>query len=191
MTTKKTSKKKNNNSLPRFEVMIIAILLLGFIVWALSKCSQGTTTVNEDDPEVVSPAAADTPDNPTYDISDTEPATATNTPTPVITPPTTTNNTNVNSSSGTWLYVTLEGLKVREEPNLNGSVISVLNLHDRVTFLEQRTDFKQKIRLDNGEETLEPWFYIKTRKGHSGWVYGAGVHFFKWDRLNEPIDEME
>ncbi len=198
---KRTTKKKNTslnseNIMDKLQILFIVILFLFFFAWAFKKCNNEkdpSSLIEEEDNTVTSPAAADNPDSPTYDLAENEiNNTASN-------PPSNNGNTEVvgrgnnnypTSKSYTPLYVTLEGLKVRKGPSLDSSIVSVLSLHDEVMFMEKRTDFREKINIGNEIYTTEPWFFIQTKKGHQGWVYGAGVHFFKWDRLKEPIREI-
>ncbi len=192
-------------SLGKVEVIFVLVTLFCFFAWAISRCSKSSartsnptteteTPANTGEGTISSPAAANTPSNPTYDMDET-PAT------PATPPPSASGETEVVSRPGgntstsgrrdyTPLYVTLEGLKVRKEPQLNGSIVTKLSLHDEVFFMEKRTDFRQKINI-GGEYTNEPWVYVKTRKGHVGWVYGAGVHYFKWDRLKDPLPSID
>ncbi|NJL77473.1 MAG: SH3 domain-containing protein [Saprospiraceae bacterium] len=79
----------------------------------------------------------------------------------------------------TPLYVTIEGLNLRIEPNVSAEVIAKLPLFEKVYFLNETTDFKKEIDWGNGLVTNEPWIKIRTENGRSGWVYGVGVHFYK------------
>jgi Bacterial SH3 domain len=76
------------------------------------------------------------------------------------------------------LYVSIQGLKVRPTPSLNGEPIETLNLYDQVYFLGEVTDSVQTINL--GKQLVsEPWVKIQTPRGRAGWVFGAGVHYYK------------
>lgn len=78
----------------------------------------------------------------------------------------------------TPLYVTFDGLNVRSGPGLNYGKIDRLKLYDEVQFLNETTDSTFEINL--GQITPnEPWVKIKTPSGKEGWVYGAGVEYFK------------
>lgn len=82
----------------------------------------------------------------------------------------------------TPLYVTFDGLNVRSGPGLNYGKVDRLELYDEVIFLNEITDSTFQINL--GQVTPnEPWIKIKTSSGKEGWVYGAGVEYFK-KRLN-------
>ncbi len=196
---KKTTRRKKNKFASLFgdylrvEVLVVAVLLFCFFAWAISKCSSGPTnvtpggTTSNDGYE--SPAAAETPSSPGYNLPELEPA-------PEVRAGQGTGDVDVVSrgNSGrmtrrsyTPLYVTLDGLKVRRGPSRDSVVLTTLALHEEVMFMEKRTDFKEKIKISANEITFEPWVFIQTRKGHKGWVYGAGIHYYKWDRLKNPI----
>lgn len=212
-TARKTKKKTNTlaskaKEFSKFEVLFVAVMFLGFFAWAFSKCStQGITPPNtnnnpntaldetEDIDETSSPAAADNPNSPAYDLN--EPATPSS---PTATAPQPGGNVEVVNRtdpagggaarrSYTPLYVTLQDLKVRTGPSRDSAIISTLSLNEEVMFMEKRTGFREKINIGT-EVTNEPWVYVQTTKGHRGWVYGAGVHYFKWDRLKDPIPSI-
>ncbi|MEM9837355.1 MAG: SH3 domain-containing protein [Bacteroidota bacterium] len=78
----------------------------------------------------------------------------------------------------TTLYVTFDGLNVRKGPGLNYGKVDRLKLYDAVTFLNEITDSTYQISL--GDVTPdEPWIKILTPSGKEGWVYGAGVDYYK------------
>ncbi len=191
---KKTRRKsKQKSMLPKMEVVFIFVALICFFIWGLYKCS-GTPKIEpivEETEEISSPAAGNNPDSPTYDlggVSEENPNANSGALSPTRSGETeiVRRNTNISKSGYTPLYVTLQDLKVRKGPSRDSSIVSVLNLHEEVMFLEKRTDFREKI--SNGTEIMnDPWIFVQTRKGHKGWVYGGGVHFFKWDRLRDPI----
>ncbi|TAK32567.1 MAG: SH3 domain-containing protein, partial [Saprospiraceae bacterium] len=81
----------------------------------------------------------------------------------------------------TRLYVTIDKLKLRKEPKLNGAVIAELKLFDQVYFLDEMTDSTTQVNLGY-EIADEPWVKVKSMKGQTGWVYGAGVHYAKKKR---------
>jgi uncharacterized protein YgiM (DUF1202 family) len=210
-TTATTKKKKDTltakaKQFSKFEVLFVAVMFLCFFAWAFSKCStQGITppvTNNpdtvpddmEDTGENVSPAAANNPNSPTYDLNEpTTPSASTVTPQPngnveVV------NRNNPAANGGTRrsytpLYVTLQDLKVRTGPSRDSAIVSTLSLKEEVMFMEKRTGFRERINIGT-EITNEPWVYVQTQKGRRGWVYGAGVHYFKWDRLKDPIPSI-
>ncbi|MEY4936697.1 MAG: hypothetical protein RIS64_3056 [Bacteroidota bacterium] len=84
--------------------------------------------------------------------------------------------------SGPTLYVTIENLNLRTQPNVSGKLLGRLKLYEPVTFLSEVTETTQQVTLANGEVTNEPWIKIRTQKGVNGWVYGAGISFYKKKR---------
>ena len=76
------------------------------------------------------------------------------------------------------LYVTIAGLKMRKSPELNAEVIEELPLFDEVFYLNEVTAFTQEINLGKAIAN-EPWVKIQTRRGRAGWVFGAGVNYYK------------
>lgn len=78
----------------------------------------------------------------------------------------------------TLLYVTFDGLNVRSGPGLNFGKVDRLKLYDEVEFLNEVTDSAYTIDLGLIAPT-EPWVKIKTPSKKEGWVFGAGVDYFK------------
>lgn len=79
------------------------------------------------------------------------------------------------------LYVTIDGLKLRKEPNLKGAVVTKLELYEPVYFLNQKTEKIEEISLGY-EKVKDHWVKIRTKSGKEGWVFGAGVHYYKMKR---------
>ncbi|MFN4081113.1 MAG: SH3 domain-containing protein [Saprospiraceae bacterium] len=81
----------------------------------------------------------------------------------------------------TRLYVTLDNLNVRKTPTKNGALVTRLKLYDEVFFLNEKSPEKETVNL--GAETVsDHWIKIRTANGKEGWVFGAGVHYFKTKR---------
>ena len=79
------------------------------------------------------------------------------------------------------LYITIDKLKIRSAPGLKSKVLGELPLFAEVYFLEEVTDSTYAISL--GKEIAdEPYVKIKTKRGTVGWVYGAGVNYYKKKR---------
>ena len=79
------------------------------------------------------------------------------------------------------LYVTIDGLKVRKQPNLKGEVLETLELYEPVSFLNQKSEKEDEISLGL-EKVKDHWVKIRTKSGKDGWVFGAGVHYYKMKR---------
>jgi uncharacterized protein YgiM (DUF1202 family) len=78
----------------------------------------------------------------------------------------------------TILYSTIDGLNVRRGPSLKNSIIARLPLYEEVKFAGEVTDSLYEIDL--GEVTPKaPWVRVELKDGKTGWVYGAGVSYYK------------
>ncbi len=84
----------------------------------------------------------------------------------------------VTNKKVTSLYVTIDGLNVRTEPKVKAKSLGKLHLYDEVAFMDEVTQETTKLSL-GATEANEPWIKIKTKKGTVGWVYGAGVSYYK------------
>jgi hypothetical protein len=90
--------------------------------------------------------------------------------------------------SGSTLFVSIDGLKVRKEPGLKGETLETLKLHDQVTFLNKKTEWTQEISLGY-EKVTDHWVKVRTKSGKEGWVFGAGVHYYKTKRQGAQDDK--
>ena len=78
----------------------------------------------------------------------------------------------------TLLYSTINGLNVRSGPSMKKGVLARLPLYAEVEFTGEVTD--SMYQIDLGEITpTAPWVKIKMADGKVGWVYGAGVSYYK------------
>jgi len=198
--------------LPKAETLIIFVFFGCVALWAMSKCSAKRSDlvrrieengeketderpVRRDTVVVQQPAPQPVQQQPvnTQSPSPVPPPPATTT-TPANTPgakpvrpslsgqpaPTSSQPTG-STSSGSTLYVTIDGLKVRKEPGLKGETVAKLDLYEPVTFLNKKTEWTQEISLGY-EKVTDHWVKIRTRSGKEGWVFGAGVHYYKMKR---------
>ena len=178
--------KKKKSILPGLEIMIIIVFFISFLLFAIPQCKKkqleytdpantSTATVEEDP---TSTAAADaTPDSilvPAASVPAVATAPVATTPVPQASPtlpPTVTN-------TATRLYVTIDGLNIRSGPSLDSSILNKLVLFEEVHFLNEITPFTEQISL-GASVADEPWIKVKTKRGGEGWVYGAGVYYYK------------
>lgn len=79
----------------------------------------------------------------------------------------------------TPLYSTINGLNVRTGPNIKNNKVARLGLYEEVIFTGEVTDSLYTIDLGDIEPTA-PWVKIKTKDGKVGWVFGAGVSYYKY-----------
>lgn len=198
--------------LPKAETLIIFVFFGCVALWAMSKCSAKRSDLvrrieengeNETDER---PARRDTVvvQQPAPQPVQQQPVN-TQGPSPVPPPPVTTTapantpgakpvrpslssqpaptsaQSTGSTSSGSILYVTIDGLKVRKEPGLKGETVAKLALYEPVTFLNKKTEWTQEISLGY-EKVTDHWVKIRTRSGKEGWVFGAGVHYYKMKR---------
>lgn len=186
MSKKKTTttKKKTDEGgvLPKVELIAIFIFFLSFIVWAMSKCSSTQAQYEQEATE-----------NPKQE-------TTTTTPTKIVEAPSTktpeTASTVVKEKPKktvkappekvTVLYVVLDGLKLRKGPHLDSTIVRTLKVDSEVYFLNDVTSFKQEINLGD-RVAIEPWVKVRAYTGHEGWVYGAGINYFKPKVITDTI----
>jgi uncharacterized protein YgiM (DUF1202 family) len=174
--------KKKTSFLPKFEVLIILVFFASFMAWAISKCDATKKSFQDDSVEETASTADETPTidslyataEPNHTFPSGEaPQLSTNTPT--ANQPTVSQQPKYSK-----LYVTIDGLKMRSGPSLDSTVVSQMKLFEQVDFLNEFTDSTYQINLGY-EMADEPWFKIQHR-GKVGWVYGAGVNFYKKKR---------
>ena len=85
------------------------------------------------------------------------------------------------ASKYSTLYVTIDGLKLRKEPSLKGAVVATLELYEPVSFLNKKSEKTEEISLGY-EKVTDHWVKVRTKSGKDGWVFGAGVHYYKMKR---------
>lgn len=161
----------NSGMLQKAELIIVVVLSVIFLIWAASKCnasrqeaevSEAVEEVRQDSSEVgVEGKEAGVEEKEVVEESPGTPS--------------------VIKEKFTPLYVTIDGLKLRKDPDLKSEVITMLSLYEEVEFMNEVTDSTQKISLGY-EVADEPWVKVKHRKGQVGWVYGAGVNYYKKKR---------
>lgn len=193
------SKKKQTASIrPKLEVLIILVFFLSFIVWAASKCNasqiqdqlvemtnaeEEAVEGTEENPDGSTPAEGDP-----YGATPLDPPAADPTTNPAPnTPSAKTGNSTFSATADpsqnlSKLYVTIDGLNMRTGPHLDSTILYKLPLFEEVYFLNEVTDSTQKISLGT-EMADEPWVKIKHKRGRVGWVYGAGVNYYRKARL--------
>lgn len=179
--------------LPGIEIMIIIVFFVSFLLVAIPKCNKKqleylTNTETAEGTEPTSEPTTITTD--TVAASTTAPVATATTTTAATPAPATTSSTIAKAPTieqqATRLYVTLENLNMRTGPSLDSSIVTKLPLFEEVFFLNEITPFTQKISL-GPEIADEPWVRIQTKSGKRGWVYGAGVYYYKRKRLQEEV----
>ena len=192
----------------KIETIVIAVFCFAFLVWAWSKCSDKKTerarhSASEEEqderpaarqrdtvqvvqpvqPQPVQPQPAQPqtvgghvvarPGSQTGQPS--APQTASNSAAAAPAKPAV-----PTAEKRTVLYSTIDGLKVRKEPGLKSTTVDKLKLHEEVYFLSQKTDWEEELSLSAGQPAVKDhWVKIRTKRGKEGWVFGAGVHYYK------------
>lgn len=165
---------KKANALPKIEVLILAIFFISFVIWMVPRCTATKTEYQQADLEEAAEDAMLSEevveDSATLEIA-----------TPVVPTPLPRSKPVPGRpivEKVTTLYVTLENLNMRVEPRVGAKIVDRLSLYDEVAFLNEITDSTTEINLGK-LVTNEPWVKVKNKKGQEGWVYGAGVHYYK------------
>lgn len=143
------------------ELAAIGILAFALLFWGMSKCGK---------------------ENPETNTAALQDSTATNRPN--------TNNTSGTGSGTTVvamrpLYVILDSLKLRKGPHLDSAVVRPLLFGQEVYDTGKRTDFEQTLKVSPTEKRTAPWIQIRTTDGVVGWVFGAGLEFYRKSRVGE------
>ena len=197
--------------LPKLDTIIIAVFFVCIGLWMLSKCGnrrsdylQRSTRVDDEQDERPVPPLAPQPQPQPQAQPQPQPQTQPQTPAPSPVPPVTATPIKQQAAANpgstptqpqaqptsaaantapkqTMLYVTIDQLKMRKEPGLKGKSIGQLDLYSQVYFTGERTDWKQEISLGK-EKVTDCWVKIKTKEGKIGWVFGAGVNYYKEKR---------
>ena len=168
------NKTKQKGLLPRVELLIIGVFVLSFMIWAMSKCNRvrdeyaAQTIAAEQEEQEEAPNTTTTTEAASQESTSQEQVQQQATPKTI-------------REKYTPLYVTINKLNMRAEPKLSARIVAELKLFEEVIFLNEITDFKEEINL-GFEVANEPWVKVKTERGYVGWVYGAGVHYYKMKR---------
>ncbi|MFN7118216.1 MAG: SH3 domain-containing protein [Saprospiraceae bacterium] len=156
--------------LPRLEFFIIAVFFLGFFFWAISRCNSTRAQMSDRELEE---RRADSLMQAANIAQVMEKARKDS-----LAAAHKAEESRIVRERVTPLYTTVDKVNVRREPKLNGAVVSRLELHEEVTFLNEVTDFQQEITIE-GVKYNEPWVKVKTQAGRIGWVYGGTVSYYK------------
>ncbi|HMR43853.1 MAG TPA: hypothetical protein PKC40_08465, partial [Saprospiraceae bacterium] len=132
--------------LRKIEIVVIVVFLLGFLMWAVPKCSSTKSKLNEnaeketiaDSVKTDSLKSVSKPDS-TINISAAKP-----------------DSVQLPAAAKSILYVTINNLKLRTGPSLDSAVVAQLRLFEEVYFMNEVTDFKQELSLGY-EVANEPW----------------------------------
>ncbi|MBK8720864.1 MAG: SH3 domain-containing protein [Saprospiraceae bacterium] len=155
----------------RIEYIVIIIFFVLFIMFSATRCNKTKSKLAEKE----TPAVVDAPKDTIVHKPDTaiqKPKIAAIKDTSISSKPT------IVEKKVTKLFVTIDGLNVRSEPNVKAKSFGKLKLYDEVVFMNDVTKETTKLSLGTSDAN-EPWVKIKTKRGTIGWVYGAGVSYYK------------
>jgi hypothetical protein len=172
--------KKKTGFLPKVEVLIILVFFASFMAWAISKCDATKKSFEDDPVEETTLNGDGTNAIDSVETSPTDPFPSGEAPQLSTTTPTVGQPTVSQQPRYSKLYITIDGLKMRKGPSLDSAVVLQMKLFEQVDFMNEFTDSTYQINLGY-EMADEPWFKIQHR-GKVGWVYGAGVNFYKKKR---------
>lgn len=192
--------------LPKVETLIVFAFLGIVALWGISKCSASRSDlvrrlrggdkeekeerpVRRDTVVVKTPAPQQAPVNTQAPVSVNGPSKPAPTTTPGERPKLGAPDANKQNNaqpdtkppSATPLFVSIDGLKLRKSPGLKSTVVATLKLYEEVYFLNKKSEEKETISLGK-ESVTDYWVKVRTKSGKEGWVFGAGVHYFKMKR---------
>lgn len=81
-----------------------------------------------------------------------------------------------NEQVSQYIQVTINNLRIRSTPDLEGAVIERLKEKAVLEYLEDSTSFTTDVKM-NGRMYQEHWYKVKSEAGNSGWIYGGCIAF--------------
>jgi len=170
----------------KFQFILFGFLLLVFFIWAGGKCSRSQAAIEtERSNEVNELQIRDSLAQIEADNRAAQRRVQQKANDPVKRDTLRGGQTQIIRERITPLFVTIEGLAMREGPGLNNKILTRLSLFEEISFMNEVTDSLYTIKLGTITPT-EPWIKVRSRKGQIGWVYGAGVDYYK--RKFEGLD---
>lgn len=133
----------------RLDRILGVIVVVVFLFFVFRKCSGRASNLNANANRGDSTAVAATPNKPVVDASTKQ-----------------------------RVYVAMDSLKMRSGPSKDSTMVAILRINEELLFTGERTAGLTKMKLDDVVYN-EPWVRVKSQKGKQGWVYGAGVRFYK------------
>ncbi len=172
---------KQRNYLPRMEVLIILVFFISFFGWALNNCSNDRARIvaqrAAERQRALEDSLANLQAQQSLTAQDTTASQGSSTTT-TSTPQASANNQQANQPRSI-LFVVIDGLNMRSEPDLKAEVLHRFKLFDEIEYMHERTEFTTQLKLSETITVNEPWVKVKNYKGKVGWVYGAGVDYHK------------
>ena len=162
---KAKGKKDLSQMLPSIEIMIVAVFFISFVFMMLPRCERKQVELaNQAEKQAI-------PTQAVLDSIAPKPKPPKAPPLKLSSPATVTKRT--------VLYVTIDGMNLRDKPTLKSTIVQRLPLYEQVYFMDETSEFTQKLDVLEGVTTEEPWIKVQTKEGKIGWLYGAGVHFYR------------
>ena len=152
----------------KVEVLIMIVFVLAFSFWAVRKCNATKEQYRQREALGLEEDISTRPvrqDSARRQVAPRDTARKTQ-------------ERSVSTQRITPLYVIEEGLKLRTKPSLNSEVILEMKLDEEVYFMNEVTSFRDSINLGS-RIAFEPWVKVRHSKGKVGWVYGAGVSYYR------------
>ena len=168
----KAKKTEEKDSIPNMELILIGAFFVSFLFWAVSKCS---VTQSKYEHEAALNAPKEVVDTVAHKKID---------PISVDKPVKKAPKTKTVIREVSLLYAVVGGLKLRTGPTRDSAIVQELALNEPIYFLNEVSDFKEKINM-GAYIAEEPWIKIRTKRGQEGWVYGAGINYYK-----APVPEV-
>ncbi len=178
------------HKMPKIELIIVVAFLFAVVLWSISQCNRSRTArANTEPPEeaeqLLRKPVAVKPETVYVPAPRQEPVASPTTNAPLRRPtlsvePTASPAAPAATNYST-LYVTIDGLNLRNAPNRHSAVIARLKLYEPVLFLNEKSEQPEEINLGR-EKVKEHWVRIRTQQGKEGWVFGAGLHYYPTKR---------
>ncbi|MDP4711860.1 MAG: SH3 domain-containing protein [Saprospiraceae bacterium] len=167
--------------LPKIETLVIIIFLFVFLIWSATRCSATKKKYAAESEQAAEETASQDSLAILYAQLQEKKAQEAQQAKEAAQQQTSAAQTALEQPFVTPLYVILDNLNVREEPDTDSKIVDRLKLHDAVQFLNETTEFEEEVDL--GDYTVvDRWVKVKTARGKIGWVFGGGVHYFKTKR---------
>jgi len=167
--------------LPKIETLIILIFLFIFLIWTATRCSATKKKYAAEAAQAAQEVASQDSLAILYAQLQEKKAQEAKQAKEAIQEQSSSVQSTLEQPFVTPLYVILDNLNVREEPDTDSKIVDRLKLDDAVQFLNETTDFEEEVDLGN-YTVVDRWVKVKTSRGKIGWVFGGGVHYFKTKR---------
>lgn len=174
--TEEAAPKAKKGGLNTIEMAAIALFVVAFLMYTLSKCGDDPVEENTDATVTESVIDSNAVANNSADSTSNQAARngsafeGSNDPNEQAAP-------ERPQAAPNKLYIIIDSLKLRTEPNLSGTLVDYLRYGEEVEDMGGRTVL-EKIRVSVDEIRTAPWVQIKTKKGKKGWAFGAYIQFY-------------